>query len=55
MTGPRAHVIPVNDLREHEAEEDCWCVPVTDDLDPNLLVHNALDGRDMNDFAGLAS
>ena len=49
------HVIPVNDRREHEAEADCWCVPMADDLDPDVLVHNALDGRDINDFARMAS
>jgi hypothetical protein len=37
------HVIPMGDLREHEATAACWCVPVEDD---GVVVHNALDGRE---------
>lgn len=38
------HVIPRNDLREHETHRDCWCRPV--EQEPGVIVHNALDGRE---------
>jgi len=41
----RMHVIPVNDLREHEASADCWCKP-TPDEDHDFFVHHSLDGRE---------
>lgn len=40
------HVVPVNDLREHEAEVSCWCRPTEDEGTPDLWVHHALDGRE---------
>jgi len=36
------HVIPVEDLREHQESHDCWCKPEFKD---RKLLHNALDGR----------
>ena len=40
------HVIPINDLRDHETcGMDCWCNPDYDEED-NLLIHNSLDGRE---------
>ena len=39
------HVIPVDDLREHEETPDCWCRPVEGDTD-ELWVHNSADGRE---------
>ena len=41
----RMHVIPVNDLREHEASADCWCRP-TPDEEHDIFVHHSLDGRE---------
>lgn len=41
-----SHVIPMNDLREHEFSEECWCKPVEDDDCINVYVHNSLDGRE---------
>lgn len=41
----RMHVIPINDLREHEASAECWCNP-TPDEEHDLFVHHSLDGRE---------
>lgn len=38
------HVIPLNDYREHEETTECWCNPAHDD---GVVVHNALDGREL--------
>jgi hypothetical protein len=46
------HVMPVNDLREHVANDDCWCEPVQEYVVEEsgsshwLASHNALDGRE---------
>lgn len=37
------HVVPLNDLRDHEAEETCWCRPTEDE---GVWVHHSLDGRE---------
>jgi hypothetical protein len=38
------HVIPINDLREHECSEGCWCKPYDDE---GVWVHNSMDGREI--------
>lgn len=45
---PKIHVWPINDLREHRLEEDgvCWCNPIEDEEEPNVIVHNSMDGRE---------
>lgn len=40
------HVMPVNDLREHESSLDCWCQPKRDDEHPIIIVHRSMDGRE---------
>jgi hypothetical protein len=40
------HVIPLNDLREHEASPACFCRPTEDDETPGLWVHHSLDQRE---------
>ena len=41
------HVIPLNDLKEHECSADCWCEPTLDDEAEGLVyVHHSLDGRE---------
>jgi hypothetical protein len=40
------HVIPNDDLREHESSALCWCAPVRDDDEPRVVVHNSMDGRE---------
>ena len=41
------HVIPLNDLREHEASNECWCNPQDSVSEPGIWVHSALDGREL--------
>lgn len=40
------HVVPVNDLREHECSAMCWCHPTPDDEEPRVFVHHSMDGRE---------
>lgn len=42
------HVLPVDDLREHEETTTCPCNP-TVECEPNatmLVIHNSFDGRE---------
>lgn len=46
------HVMPVNDLIEHETNQDCVCVPDLDvrHLDVgNIWVHHSLDRRELSE------
>lgn len=45
MAPERYHIIPINDLREHEATPECWCCP-TEDEEDGLVVHHAMDNRE---------
>ena len=40
------HVIPLNDLREHDASSSCWCRPQQDDEKQIVWVHNSMDRRE---------
>jgi hypothetical protein len=40
------HVMPVNDLREHDACIDCWCGPTPAEDEPRVIVHHSMDGRE---------
>ncbi len=42
------HVVPVDDLREHEASVDCWCQPelLDDDYIDSVYLHTSMDGRE---------
>lgn len=40
------HVLPLNDLREHQEDVACWCKPKPDAEDERVIVHNAADGRE---------
>jgi hypothetical protein len=40
----RQHVVPLGDVREHEATLACWCGAVADA--DGVVVHRALDGRE---------
>jgi hypothetical protein len=40
------HVVPCGDLRRHQLDPSCWCMPFVDDEDPKLFGHNAADGRE---------
>lgn len=46
MTDP-IHSIPFNDLREHECSLDCWCKPTPLEDEPLVIVHHAMDGREL--------
>lgn len=51
------HVLPVDDLPEHEKTRECWCVPRVD-YDPDtmmavVIVHHALDGRELVEEHGV--
>jgi hypothetical protein len=50
MVDKDVHVLPVNDLREHEESRDCWCEPRVEadsDWTAALIVHHSLDGREL--------
>jgi hypothetical protein len=38
------HVVPLGDLREHEASPECWCGPHEES--DGVWVHNSLDRRE---------
>lgn len=47
------HIMPVDDLREHEKSLLCWCEPRIEEYDTNgapliesMAVHNSADGRE---------
>lgn len=40
------HIVPEDDLREHDASSTCWCCPAEDCETLGLWIHNALDGRE---------
>jgi hypothetical protein len=42
------HLIPVDDLREHEDSVDCWCQPelLDDDYLDSVYLHASMDGRE---------
>lgn len=41
------HVIPENDLKEHDISSECWCRPVDDhEAYDYVWLHNAKDGRE---------
>lgn len=54
MSGERTswpmHIVPLGDLREHIAEEACWCHPTLDDGweygQEKIFVHHSMDGRE---------
>lgn len=41
------HVVPINDLREHDLNGSCWCKPALDnDYSYPIWIHNSMDGRE---------
>ncbi len=44
------HIVPVNDLKEHDATMECWCQPTLDDGEDwgheKIFVHHSADGRE---------
>lgn len=50
------HVLPINDVREHEESRSCWCEPdlqYPDEGDSIIVVHHAEDGRELVEEHGL--
>ena len=52
------HVIPINDIREHDESRFCWCAPMLKrdpgDLDAAVVVvHNSADGRELIEEHGI--
>ena len=45
-TDTEIHVTPVDDLRPHDYTSKCWCRPVEDVAEPDMWMHNSLDGRE---------
>jgi len=39
------HVIPVDDLHDHEMSSECWCQPGLDH-EHWVATHNSADGRE---------
>jgi hypothetical protein len=44
--GGQTHVVPMGDLRDHDASTACWCHPTEDDDEPSVYVHHSMDGRE---------
>ena len=40
------HVMPINDLREHENSTSCWCHPIEDEECFGVWVHHSMDKRE---------
>jgi hypothetical protein len=43
------HIIPIADLIPHISESYCPCNPYPDEINPNVLIHNAMDMRDLTE------
>jgi hypothetical protein len=64
MTFADIHVVPINDLREHDDRTRiCWCAPRVEVRDPEtgdaypgrcaLVTHVSMDGRELIERHGL--
>lgn len=40
------HVMPIFDLRQHDAVPECWCCPTEDTEDSFVLIHHSADQRE---------
>lgn len=41
------HVIPLDDLKEHDDNAGCWCGPEVEEEDEGrVIVHHSMDGRE---------
>jgi len=52
MNGPPGvwHVVPLDDLRDHTPDTDCWCRPtLVDDAEArgDVYLHHAMDQREL--------
>lgn len=44
-------VVPLNDIKEHYAGDECWCEPrrVDDEGERPVISHNAADKRELTE------
>lgn len=50
MSDDTIHVVPIEDLIEHEESEGCVCGPEVESVDSGwLVVHHSLDGRELQE------
>ena len=48
MWKPDIHVLPINDLREHEESRNCWCEPALHrEGDTVIVTHRSADGPEL--------
>ena len=50
------HVLPIDDLREHDETRTCWCTPTVEyrtEWGCALVIHNSMDGRELVEKHGL--
>ena len=40
------NVIPLNDIKEHVPNNQCWCNP---DYDDGVYIHHSLDSRELTE------
>lgn len=45
------HVYPVGDIKEHLMSCNCWCKPSAHESEPDVIVHNSADSRELFDGA----
>lgn len=46
------HIIPLNDLKEHEEKSTCECNPKVEIVDGSqVIIHNSYDGREAVEMA----
>lgn len=44
------HILPINDLKEHEESSTCYCYPEVKFVDGEMfIVHNSFDGRELKE------
>lgn len=41
------HIVPIDDLRPHEASVSCWCHPTVDEERSDVYVHHSMDQREL--------
>jgi hypothetical protein len=41
--GIQTHVTPIDDLRPHDFDSECWCKPTDDE---GIWVHHSMDRRE---------
>ena len=45
------HILPVNDLKQHEESTTCECLPSVEFENGEMLViHNSFDGRENKEY-----